>query len=165
MRGALKSRLVGAVALAIGALVALPLAGWADALSELKGRLMCQCGCTLVLASCQDMMECGVAQQMTDEIAARLAAGEPPEQIVESFVVRYGKTVLAAPPKAGFDLTAWITPFVALTAGFIVLYLIVRQLVRQGERRLERAAESNPLSPEERERLRRELQRELKDYI
>ncbi len=138
----------------------------ADELSDLKDQLMCQCGCTLVLASCQDMMECGPAQQMTDEIAARLSAGETPVQITASFVARYGKAVLAAPPKAGFDLTAWITPFAALIAGLVVLYFIVRQLVQQGQRRWEQAADSNPSpSAEELERFREELQEDLKDYI
>ena len=138
----------------------------ADELSQLKDQLVCQCGCNLVLSSCQDMMECGVAQRMTDEIAARLADGETPEQIKASFVARYGKAVLSAPPKAGFDLTAWITPFVALIVGLVLLYFIVREFARQGRRQLEEASTSPPeLSPEERERLRRRLQEELKEYI
>jgi cytochrome c-type biogenesis protein CcmH len=137
------------------------------ALRTLKNQLICQCGCNLVLASCQDMMECGVAQRMTDEIALRLTEGQSPEQIVGSFVARYGKAVLSAPPKRGFDLTAWITPFVALIAGLVVLYFIVRQLVEQGRRRREEALpEPNPeLTAEERERFREELQKELKDYL
>ena len=138
----------------------------ANELSQLKDQLVCQCGCNLVLSSCQDMMECGVAQRMTDEIAARLADGETPEQIKASFVARYGKAVLSAPPKAGFDLTAWITPFVALIVGLVLLYFIVREFARQGRRRLEEASTSHlELSPEERERLRRRLREELKDYI
>ncbi len=161
----MKPLTTAALTLALAALLVLP--GWAeDELSKLKDQLVCQCGCNLVLSSCQDMMECGVAQRMTDEIATRLAAGETPEQIKASFVARYGKAVLAAPPKEGFDLAAWITPFVALIVGLILLYFIVRQLVQQGQRRLEQAAEAN-LSPsaEELERLRRELQEDLKNYI
>ncbi len=138
----------------------------ANELSQLKDQLVCQCGCNLVLSSCQDMMECGVAQRMTDEIAARLADGETPEQIKASFVARYGKAVLSAPPKAGFDLTAWITPFVALIVGLVLLSFIVREFARQGRRRLEEVSTSHlERSPEERERLRRRLREELKDYV
>jgi cytochrome c-type biogenesis protein CcmH len=138
----------------------------ADDLSDLKDQLICQCGCNLVLASCQDMMECGPAQQMTDELASRLAAGETPAQITASLVARYGKAVLAAPPKAGFDLTAWITPFVALIAGLIVLYFIVHQLARQGQQHRDEAVDSEPgPSAEELERFRESLQEDLKDYI
>jgi cytochrome c-type biogenesis protein CcmH len=161
----MRSLTIAALTLALVALLILP--GRAEnELSELKDQLICQCGCNLVLSSCQDMMECGVAQQMTDEIATRLAAGELPPQIIESFVARYGKAVLAAPPKAGFDLAAWITPFAALLVGLALLYFIVHQLVQQGRRRLEQATSSNPSpSAEELERLRKELQEDLKDYI
>ena len=32
-------------------------------------------------------------------------------------VDKYGETVLSAPTKFGFNLTAWMTPFLALVAG------------------------------------------------
>lgn len=150
--------------LALGLALA-PLAmAWADPLSDLKDQLICQCGCNLVLASCQDMMECGPAQQMTNEIIAWLEEGRPPGAIIGAFVARYGKAVLAAPPKEGFDLAAWVTPFAALLGGLILLYLIVRELVRQG--RPEPTADPGlNVSDEERERLRETLREDLKDYI
>jgi cytochrome c-type biogenesis protein CcmH len=46
-----------------------------------------------------------------------LESGITVEQIVKMQVDEYGETVLSAPSKFGFNLTAWMTPFVALIAG------------------------------------------------
>jgi cytochrome c-type biogenesis protein CcmH len=46
-----------------------------------------------------------------------LDSGLTIEQIIKMQVDEYGETVLSAPTKFGFNLTAWVTPFVALIAG------------------------------------------------
>jgi len=50
-------------------------------------------------------------------IEQKLAKGESATGIVQFFVAQYGEQVLSAPTKKGFNLTAWITPFVAILAG------------------------------------------------
>ena len=45
--------------------------------------------------------------------------------ILQSFVDRYGPTILAAPTMSGFNLTAWITPFAVLLAAFASAVLVV----------------------------------------
>ncbi len=98
----------------------------ADAsIDPIQQELMCQCGCTMVLYSC----DCGTAEQMRGEIRTMLGEGKNSQQILDYYVGKYGEKVLAAPTKQGFNLTAYITPFVAIVLAGGVIFLIVRQWV------------------------------------
>lgn len=56
--------------------------------------LMCTCGaCELVLSNC----DCPRASESTALIEKKLSQGQSKEQIIQYFVVQYGKQVLAAP--------------------------------------------------------------------
>ena len=46
-----------------------------------------------------------------------LESGLTVDQIVQQQVEKYGETVLSAPTKNGFNLTAWVIPFGALMIG------------------------------------------------
>jgi cytochrome c-type biogenesis protein CcmH len=92
-------------------------------------QLVCQCGCNEQLSVCA-MQNCHSATPMRAEIREKLQAGETVEQIVAGFVARMGKQVLAAPTTKGFDLTAWIMPFLFLSLGVIVVGWIVVKMVR-----------------------------------
>ena len=92
-------------------------------------RLVCQCGCNEQLSVCA-MQNCSSATPMRAEIRERLQKGETVEQIVDSFVARMGKQVLSAPTMKGFDITAWIMPFVILCLGAIVVSWIAVRMAR-----------------------------------
>src|SRR5437867_9822105 len=79
-------------------------------------KLVCQCGCHQQLTIC-DMQNCGSATPMRAEIREKLQSGIGVDQIVQSFVARMGKQVLSAPTMEGFDLAAWIAPFLILFLG------------------------------------------------
>jgi cytochrome c-type biogenesis protein CcmH len=64
---------------------------------------------------------------MMAEIAAELDDGQSDESIVSRFAEKYGLTVLSSPPAAGFNLTAWIAPFLALAIGALLVVYFVRQ--------------------------------------
>lgn len=161
LRGSLVALLLSSLSFSLPALTATP----SNALTELKGQLICQCGCNLVLASCQDMMECTVAADMVQEISEKLAAGLSSPEIVQGFVARYGKPVLAAPTTQGFDLTAWVTPFLAVVVGLIVLYFVLRQFVEYGRKRLAEETAEPRLEGEAAERFRAQLEEDLKKYV
>ena len=72
--------------------------------------------------------QAGLARDMRAIIRERLAGGESEEDIVNYFVSVYGESVLAAPPKSGFALTAWVLPPLAMLAGAAALVLAVRSL-------------------------------------
>jgi len=42
-------------------------------------------------------------------------------------VALYGQTVLSAPPGSGFNLTAWVLPFLAFVGGGTVLFFFLKQ--------------------------------------
>ena len=79
---------------------------------ELEAELMCPtCQTTL------DQSDSPVAREMKRFIAARVAAGDSKNEIKDRLVAEFGRSVLAAPPKEGFDLLAWILPLAGLLAG------------------------------------------------
>ena len=126
---------------------------------EIGTNLMCQCGCTMVLASC----DCGTAEQMRGEIREMLGQGKSKNDIVNYYVGKYGEKVLAAPVAQGFNLSAYITPFAAILLGGAVIGLIVRQWVirtRTTAPQLAPVAVATS-SPDE---LRARLQQELQAY-
>ena len=92
--------------------------------------LVCQCGCQSVLPACTHI-ECGSAGPMKTEIREMIGRGMDKNQIIAAFMQNYGEQVLAAPTKKGFNLTAWIAPFVALIVGAIALFIVLRQWVRR----------------------------------
>lgn len=69
-----------------------------------------------------------LAKQMRTLVREKLAAGESREQVLEFFVDRYGVGVLAAPPKQGFNLLAWLFPLIVLAAGGAATALVIRSM-------------------------------------
>jgi cytochrome c-type biogenesis protein CcmH/NrfF len=63
---------------------------------------------------------------MRGELAASLDRGDNDELALQSFIQKYGTTVVAAPSTKGFGRVAWIMPFVALVAGMATVILVVR---------------------------------------
>jgi len=93
-----------------------------------------------------------MALQMRGVIKERLAAGESPEQVVRYFVDKYGDWILLSPPRQGFSLLVWISPFVAVVVGLGIVALVLRRWTRR-----RRPAPESPLDPAMSERVRREI--------
>ena len=127
---------------------------------EIGANLMCQCGCTMVLSSC----DCGTAEQMRGEIRSMIDQGKTKDDIVNYYVGKYGEKVLAAPVAQGFKLSAYITPFAVILLGAGVIALIARQWVirtRTAPAQPALATSTTIASPDE---LRARLENELKEY-
>ena len=86
--------------------------------NDLGDRLMCQCGCAQLLGEC-DHVGCPSRGQEMADLKAQISAGKTDQQIMNWFAVKYGATVLAAPPARGFDLLAWIAPFAVFGAALL----------------------------------------------
>jgi cytochrome c-type biogenesis protein CcmH/NrfF len=97
---------------------------------KIADKLVCQCSCADQLSICS-MQNCNSATPMRAEVREKLQAGMGMDQIVDSFVATYGKVVLSAPTTKGFDLAAWVMPFLLLGGGLIVVSWIAVKLTRQ----------------------------------
>jgi cytochrome c-type biogenesis protein CcmH/NrfF len=98
---------------------------------EVASELMCQCGCAMTVAACQESMECNVADSMVADIQRRIDAGEGKQDILNGVAAVYGEQVLAAPRKSGFSLTVWVAPFVAIAFGGALVSALVWAWVRR----------------------------------
>ena len=126
--------------------------------SDISRELICQCGCSMVLSNCTHV-ECASRDTMTTLIEQRLAQGQSEEEIIQSFVDQYGEQVLASPPKRGFNLTAWVLPFVAILGGGGVVYIALRNWVRRGQR-----SQTDTMAEEGDEEYQRRLEKELDEF-
>ena len=80
-----------------------------------------------------------LAKQMRDIVREKLAAGESKEQILQFFVDRYPTiSMLAAPPKKGFNLIVWIVPPAVLVLGALGLVLVIRNMGKHASTLYER---------------------------
>ncbi len=93
--------------------------------NKLGHEMMCMCGCGQILLECNHV-GCSYSARMTDELRAALAKGDSDQAILQGFVEKYGNTVLAAPTKSGFNLVAWIMPFVIFLLSLGAVILVVR---------------------------------------
>jgi cytochrome c-type biogenesis protein CcmH len=71
-----------------------------------------------------------LAQQMREEIAQKLGAGESAAQIRAGFVAAYGDTVLMSPPGHGVAGAAYYLPVIVLAAGLIAVFTLLRRWLR-----------------------------------
>jgi cytochrome c-type biogenesis protein CcmH len=78
--------------------------------NKLGHGLMCACGCNQILLECNHV-GCTYSDRMRNELTAGLERGDSDSLVLQSFVQKYGNTVLAAPTATGFNRVAWIMPF------------------------------------------------------
>ena len=96
---------------------------------ELEHHLHCQCGCNLDVYTCRTTdFSCQVSPAMHKDVMALVDGGYSAPEIIAAFTAVYGDRVLMAPPSSGFDLAAWIMPFVALSAGIGLVLVVLRRL-------------------------------------
>jgi cytochrome c-type biogenesis protein CcmH len=96
--------------------------------AELEGELVCPtCHTTL------DQSNAPIALRMKQFVRARIAAGDTKSEIKDQLVAQFGKGVLAAPERSGFDLLAWVLPIAGLLAGAAVLTVLAWRWTRRPE--------------------------------
>lgn len=147
-------RIAASGALAVAVCFSLGAASPTSRLNDLSHRLMCQCGCAQLLGEC-DHVGCPDRDKELSELTTEIAAGLSDQQIFDSFVAKYGATVLAAPTTHGFDLVAWIAPFAVFGAALLGTILLIRRWGGLGGTRQAAEAESVYVDPAERERIER----------
>ena len=143
------------------ALVALVLAAPAAAseqhptLGELEGQLMCPIceGETLAQS------DSPAAQRIKTYIQQRIDQGATRSQIKHELVQQWGTRILAAPPRHGFDLLAWLLPIVGVLGGAAVIGALAWRWSRQREPATQWTLTARTLGPEDEQRVDEELRR------
>jgi cytochrome c-type biogenesis protein CcmH len=90
----------------------------------------CTCGCGQDHYEC-DPSTCSLTKQFKQDLVAMMNKGWDKDKIRDYYVKIYGESILTAPKKSGFSLTAWVLPFVALGAGAVALLFVTRKWVKK----------------------------------
>ncbi len=114
---------VSAAAIALLLFVTPPLLA-ATTVDDVSQGLTCQCGCGLTVANC-NMPTCGFSVPLRSEIAGMIDKGMDRSAILAMYRTKFGEKILSSPTTEGFNLLAWVMPFLALAVGggFIVMML------------------------------------------
>ena len=79
--------------------------------------------CPVCPAESIDQAQVPIARQMRAVVRKMLGEGASREEVLDFFEARYGTGVLAAPPKSGVNLLAWLLPIVGIVAAMAVGFL------------------------------------------
>lgn len=71
----------------------------------------------------KSLEECpaGITVEMREGILEQVKNGATKDEIIAYWTGVYGERILAAPPKSGFFLSAWVLPIVGIVAGGAIL--------------------------------------------
>jgi len=125
-----QSRWVSGLGPILSLLLLLGLSAPATALvwQDVAGELMSPACPGRTLINCTS----GQSEQWRELIRQKIAQGESKDEIMRYFVEMRGEEILAAPPKKGFALTAYLLPlFVVLNGAGLILVLTFRWVRRQ----------------------------------
>jgi cytochrome c-type biogenesis protein CcmH len=130
------------LASALAATAQQPVSFDAAAYDHATRTILCDCGCHP-----QSVHECacGRAAQMRGDIRALVEQGMSGDEVVASYVERFGDQIRIAPTATGFNLVAWLGPFAALLLASGLLFVM---LSRWSRRREPGAAAEIPVTPE-----------------
>ena len=151
-----RARFAAWLAAALLALGTIGVALAAVTTKEIEEALTCQCGCGLTVHSCNHL-QCGSGIPLKNEALTLVNQGLSRDEILLQFRTRYGEKILSSPTTEGFNLTAWILPFVVVGIGAAMVVLVVRKWTLAPAPVAEGGAPVSKISDADRERLRAEL--------
>jgi len=137
-------------------------AGDRPSVEQVTNKLSCYCGgCPhLPVNACG----CPEADKIKKDVGKKLASGMTEQQIIDGYVAQYGQTVLSMPPKSGFNLTAWLIPFLGFALGGTVLIVFLKRQKTDGSGDDDQPKPPSPdLDPSDeyyREQLRKEMEKQ-----
>ena len=128
-----------------------------EKVARITGNLACQCGCaSLMVRTCA----CGTAIGVTQEVRKLVAEGFSEEEIFAQYEEKYGPQVLGSPKPEGFNILAWILPFVFAGLGTIIVAAVAKKLKPIQDESRETTGKPKEIS----EKYRKLLDQELKDW-
>lgn len=102
---------------------------------DLEHHIHCQCGCNLDVYTCRTTdFTCPVSPSMHVDVMGLIAGGYGGQEILAAFRKVYGERVLMAPAKEGFNWLGYLAPFVALGAGSVLVFALLKHWSRPEEK-------------------------------
>jgi cytochrome c-type biogenesis protein CcmH len=84
-------------------------------------------------------------------------AGGTKEQILQAFSDKYGEKILSSPTMVGFNVIAWVMPYVVVGIAVVLILLIISRWGRRKQVKVSVVdAKPRPRTPQE-EQMEREL--------
>ena len=128
-------------------------------IQAIEKRLRCSCGCGLDIYTCRTTdFQCTYSPALHKDVLRLAGQGKTAQQILDEFVKQYGQVALMSPPREGFNLAGYFLPGVAIVVAAFFLLRTLRRWTREAAVPAPAALPPNA-TPEELERLRRELDR------
>lgn len=128
---------------------------------EIEEMLVCQDSCGMLVSACEN----STAEYMRGIVKERLTKGESKEEILQYFVGIYGEKVLAAPPARKFNILAWVTPFLAVLAGGLLIYTVLDKWVFYNRLETDHPEAKDEIEEKaELEQYREQLEQEMKKF-
>lgn len=126
------------------------------AIQSIEKRLRCTCGCTLDIYTCRTTdFSCTYSPGLHREVVALHDKGLNAQQIIDTFVAKYGEEALMAPTPQGFNLAGYLLPGVLVaTAAALMMWILGRRRVIA---RVPIPSPTVTATPEELEQLRQAL--------
>jgi len=132
-----------------------------DRAKSVGHRMFCMCGCKQILVECNHV-GCTMSTRMLKQLDAEVASGKSDDLILQAFVQQFGAEVIAEPPAKGFNLLAWLMPFVVVGAGLFLVRAVLARWSQQSQTVPATGGAaipgSAPVSPEVLARIRRETE-------
>ncbi len=118
-------------------------------IQAIEKKLRCSCGCGLDIYTCRTTdFQCTYSPALHKEVLRLTGQGKTAQQVIDDFVAQYGQQALMAPPKRGFNLAGYFVPSIAILTREAAAAPVGQTV-----------APSPAATPEELERLHRELDR------
>jgi len=101
---------------------------------QLEQKIICMCGSSgcvhSTLENCPMRPVCHGHTAQTGEIQSLLNDGKGVDQVLASFVEKYGEAVLAVPRNTGFNALAWVLPYALGALGLVMILVTARRWSR-----------------------------------
>jgi cytochrome c-type biogenesis protein CcmH len=99
-----------------------------DERDDIEHQIKCQCGCPLYIYTCRTTdFSCSVSPAMHADVMTLVDGGYAAKEILAAFQKVYGERVLMSPVKAGFNWLGYVLPSVAISAGALVVFTLIRK--------------------------------------
>ncbi|HEX4627987.1 MAG TPA: cytochrome c-type biogenesis protein CcmH [Gemmatimonadales bacterium] len=130
------------------------------AIQAIEKQIHCTCGCNQDVYTCRTTdFTCTTSPEMHRQVVALAQAGKTGPEIIDAFVREHGVVILMAPPKRGFNLLGYFVPPAALLVAGALLTVVLRRWSRAAAGKTVVPVARVAATPEELERLGRELER------